>query len=93
MFCCKILSWKELKKNGNIVYDPSVHNDLYVCIDLIYDFKGHGYLCGWFNIVNDPQKVSGSLEVTVTHFMTQKSTVTFVVGLTLFMIQKVKGSL
>ena len=34
----------------------------------------------WHNLL--PQKVTGSLEVAVTYFMTQKFTVTFVVGLT-----------
>ena len=32
-----------------------------------------------------PQKVTGSLEVTVTYFMTPKVMMTFVVGLTQFM--------
>ena len=35
-----------------------------------------------------PQKVTGSLEVTYTNFMTSKVTVTFVVGLTLFITLK-----
>ena len=42
-------------------YDPKGHNDLYVCIDLLYDFrghdpKGHGDLCGRFDLVNDPKR-------------------------------------
>ena len=49
--------------------------------DLLYDLKGHGDLCGRFDLVYDPKR-SQSLEVAVTHFMTQKVTVTFVVGLT-----------
>ena len=47
--------------------------------DLLYDPKGHGDLCGRFLW---PQKVTGSLEVTVTYFMTPKVTMTFVVGMT-----------
>ena len=50
--------------------------------DLLYDPKGHGDLCGRFDLVLRPQKVTGSLEVAVTFFMTPKVTVTFVVGLT-----------
>ena len=50
--------------------------------DLLYDPKGHGDLCGRFDVVYDSKKVTGSLEVAVTSFMTQKITVTFVVGLT-----------
>ena len=38
-----------------------------------------------------PQKVTGSLEVTVTYFMTLKVTVTFVVGLTQFMTPRGHG--
>ena len=50
--------------------------------DLLYDPKGHGDLCGrvWPSLW--PQKVTGSLEVAMTYFMTPKVTVTFVVGLT-----------
>ena len=50
--------------------------------DLLYDPKGHGDLCGRFDLVYDQQKVTGSLEVAVTYFMTPKVTVTFVVDLT-----------
>ena len=49
--------------------------------DLLYDPKGHGDLFGKFDLVYGPQKVTGSLEVAMTHFMTPKVTVTFVVGL------------
>ena len=38
-----------------------------------------------------PQKAIGSLEVTVTYFMTTKVTLTFVVGLTKFMTPKGHG--
>ena len=53
---------QELKHD--IVYDPKGHNDLYVCIDLLYDFKGHdpkvhGDLCGQFDLVNDPKMSQG----------------------------------
>ena len=63
MFCYKRKNtfMKRAKKEWkhDIVYDPRGHNDLYVCIDLLYDFKGydpkgHGYRCGRFDIVNDP---------------------------------------
>ena len=50
--------------------------------DLLYDPKGHGDLCGRFDLVYDLRKVTGSLEVAVTYFMTPKVTATFVVGLT-----------
>ena len=50
--------------------------------DLLYDSKGYGDLCGQFDPSLRPFKVKGSLEVTVTYFMTPKVTVTFVVGLT-----------
>ena len=38
-----------------------------------------------------PPKVTGSLEVAETYFMTLKTTVTFVLGLTLFMTPKGHG--
>ena len=50
--------------------------------DLLYDPEGHDDLCGRYDLVYDPKKVTGSLEVTVTYFMTPKVTVTFVAGLT-----------
>ena len=50
--------------------------------DLLYDNKGHGDLCGRFDLVYDPKRSQGHLEVAMTHFMTPKVTVTFVVGLT-----------
>ena len=40
--------------------------------DLIYDPKGHGDLCGRFDVVYDPKRVTGSLEVAMTYFMTPK---------------------
>ena len=47
--------WKHDKE-----YNPYAHNDLHVCIDLLYDFKGHdpkghGYLCERFDKVKDPK--------------------------------------
>ena len=33
--------WKHDK-----VYGPKVHDDIYVCIHLLHDFKGHGGLYG-----------------------------------------------
>ena len=50
--------------------------------DLLCDPKSHGDLYGLFDLVFDPKKVTGSLEVALTYFMTSKVTVTFVVGLT-----------
>ena len=50
-------------------------------LDLLYDPKGHSELCGQWPCLW-PQKVTGSLEVAVTYFMTPKFKVTFVVGLT-----------
>ena len=47
------------------------------------------FVVGWPTLW--PQKVKGSLEVTVTYFMTPKVTVTFVVDLTLSMIPKAHG--
>ena len=38
--------------------------------ELLYDLKGHGDLCGQFDLVYDPLRSTGSLEVTVTYFMT-----------------------
>ena len=40
---------------------------------LLYDSKGLSDLGGKFDLVYDPQKVTGSLEVAVTYFMTQRS--------------------
>ena len=44
--------------------------------------KGHGDLCGRFDLVDDPKRSRSHLEVAMTYFMTTKVTVTFVVGLT-----------
>ena len=49
--------------------------------DLLYDPKSHGDLCGRFDPVYHPQKVTESLEIAVTYIMTPKFTVAFVVGL------------
>ena len=61
---------------------PKGHRVIRGLRDLLYDPKGHGDLCGQFDLVNDHFKVKGSLEVAVTYFMTPKVTVTFVVDLT-----------
>ena len=45
--------------------------------DLLYDPKGHGDLCGQFWPSLWPRKVTGSLEVAVTYFMTPKVNLTF----------------
>ena len=47
--------------------------------DLLYDIKSHRF--GRFDLVYD-QKVTGSLGVAVTYFMTPKVTVIFFIGLT-----------
>ena len=60
---------------------PKGHGVIRDSRDLLYDPKGHGDLCSWFDLVYDPERSRG-LEVAVTYFMTQKVTVTFVVGLT-----------
>ena len=44
---------------------------------LLYDPKGRRDLCGRFDLVCDPKKVKGSLEVNVTYFMTSKVNLTF----------------
>ena len=59
---------------------------------LLYDPKGNDDLCGRFDPGHDPQKVTGSLEVAVTYFMTPKVTAIFVVWNSLWP-QKVTGSL
>ena len=64
----------------DVVNDPEGHNDLYVCIALLYDLKCHGELYGRFDL--DNKKVEGSLQVAVTYLMTPKVIVTFEVGLT-----------
>ena len=79
--------------------------DLY--LDLLYDPKGHGVIRGRRDLFYHPksqldlwplpwpslwpQKVTGSLAVAVTYFMTPKVTVTFVVALTYFMTPKCHG--
>ena len=50
--------------------------------DLLFDPRGHGDLCGRLDLVYDPKRVKGSLEVALTYFMTSEVTVTFVVDLT-----------
>ena len=54
-------------------------------LDLLYDPKVPGDLCGRFDLFNEPKghRVNrGRLELLYDHFMTPKATVTFVVGLT-----------
>ena len=60
---------------------PKGHRVIRGHCDLLYEPKGPGELCGRFDLLW-PQKVTGSLEVAVTYFMTPNVTVTFVVGLT-----------
>ena len=36
--------------------------------DLLYDPKVHGDLCGRFDLVYYPKKITGSLEVAMTYF-------------------------
>ena len=71
-------SAQEEWKNG-IVYDPEVQNNIYVCTDLLYDFKGHSELYGRFDL-SYISKVS--YEVAMTYSMTPKVLLTLVVGLT-----------
>ena len=52
------------------------------CHDQIYDLEGHDDLCGRFDLVYDRKKVTGSIEVAVTYFMTPNVMGIFVVGLT-----------
>ena len=40
--------------------------------------KGHGDICGLFDLVYDPKMSRVIIEVIVTYFMTPKVTVTFV---------------
>ena len=61
---------------------PKSHGVITGRRDLFYDPKGHSDLCGRSDQVFYPKMVMGSLEVNVTYFLTQKVTVTFVVGLT-----------
>ena len=61
---------------------PKGHRVIRGTCDLLYESKGHGDLCGLFDLVHDPQKVTGSLEVALTYYMTPKVTVPFVVSLT-----------
>ena len=57
--------------------------------DLLYDLKGQGDL--WASLW--PQKVTRSLEVAVTFFMTLKGTVIFLIGLALYITPIGHGSL
>ena len=61
---------------------PKGHRVIRGRCGLNFDPKGHGDICGRFDLVYDPKKVTVSLEVAVTYLLTQKVTVTFVVGLT-----------
>ena len=79
-----------------LLYDPKGHGDLCGRFDLVYDPNGHRVIRGRRDLLYDPKgqldlwpwpslwpkKVTRSLEVAVTYFMTLKVTVTFVVGLT-----------
>ena len=82
----------------DLVYDPKGHGVIRGRRDLFYDLKrsrGHKrspwptswpqrsrWLLWFVWPILWPQNATGSLEVTVTYFMTSKVTVTFVVGLT-----------
>ena len=50
--------------------------------DLLYDHKGNSDLCGRFDVVYDPLRSRGHKRSPwfMIYFMTQKVTVTFVVG-------------
>ena len=36
------MKWAEEEWKHDRVYGPKGYDNLYVCIDLLYDFKGHG---------------------------------------------------
>ena len=70
---------------------PKGHGVIRSRRDLLYDPKGRLDLrpLTWPSLW--PQKVTGSLAVAVTYFMTPKVTLTFVVALTYFMTPKGHG--
>ena len=70
---------------------PKYHGVIRGRRDLLYDPKSQFDLwpLPWPSLW--PQKVTGSLAVAVTYFMTPKVTVTFVVKLTYFMTPKGHG--
>ena len=96
-----------IKGHCYLLYDPKGHVDLCVWFDLVYDPKssqGHKrspwptvwpqmsrwpLWSVWPNVW--PLKVTGSLEVAVTYFMTPKVIVTFVVGWTQFLTPRGHG--
>ena len=71
-----------IRGRRDLLYDPEGHGVIRGRRDLLYDPKGQLDLWPWPWPRLWPQKVTGSLEVAVTYFMTPKVTVTFVVGLT-----------
>ena len=67
---------------------PKGHGIIRGHSDLLYVPKSHGDLCGRFDLVYDLKRSRGHYRSPVTYFMTQKITVTFVVGLTYCMTPK-----
>ena len=72
---------------------PKGHGVIRCLCDLPYDPKGHGDLCGRFDLVPLSETVTRYLEVAVTYFMTRKVTMSLVVVLPSLWPQNVIGSL
>ena len=45
------MKWAEEEWKHDRVYGLKGHDYLHVCIDLLYDFQGHGELYGRFDLV------------------------------------------
>ena len=84
-----------IRGRRDLLYNPKGHGYLYDQLvldydpaksrvsrgrrDLLYHPKGHGDIFGRFDLIYDRKKITGSLDVAVTYFMTRKVTVMFVV--------------
>ena len=85
-----------IRGRRDLLYDPKGHTYLFGLFDLVYDpkrsrvIRGRRDLLYFLKVMPTflvlpslwPQKITWSLEVAVTYFMTPKVTLTFVVGLT-----------
>ena len=80
-----------IRGRRDLLYDPKGHGDLCYRFDPVYDPKGHRVIRGRRDLLYDPKVTvtCGTFDLVYDpYFMTAKFTVTFGIGLTLFMTQK-----
>ena len=99
------IGYSDLSGRRDLMYDPKDHSDRFGRFDLVYhnkrirSMRGRRDLlydpkeCGdfycQFDLASWPQKVTMSLEVSVTYFVTNNIMVTFLVAVNYFMTPNV----